>query len=139
MQRKFQNQFSANTLPKEVVFDEHGKVCGLKVITTRIEDGRVLEVEGTERVMATTQIFASIGSVPRPIEGLPTKGDFYAFDDWDLGRIDAMPEIFGVGNVVTGQGNIAISRKHSKRVSNVVFIGDRWKRKVDRSVLTRRH
>jgi len=121
VQNKFMNQFSPNTLPKEVVFDENGKVAGLKVITTRIEDGRVLEVEGTERVMATTQIYGSIGSVPRPIEGLPTKGDFYAFDDWDLGRINAMPEIFGVGNVVTGQGNIAISRRHSKRVSNVVI------------------
>ncbi len=121
VQTKFMNQFSQNTLPQEVIFDDDGKVAGLKVITTRIENGRVLEVEGTERVMPTTQIYASIGSVPRPIEGLPTKGDFYAFDDWDLGRMNAMPEIFGVGNVVTGQGNIAISRRHSKRVSNVVM------------------
>jgi ferredoxin--NADP+ reductase len=121
VQTKFMNQFSQNTLPKEVMFDANGKVSGLKVISTRIDDGRVIELEGTERVMPTTQIYASIGSVPRPISGLPTKGDFYAFDDWDLGRINAMPEIFGVGNVVTGQGNIAISRRHSKRVSSVVI------------------
>ena len=49
------------------------------------------------------------------------RGDFYEYDDWDLGKVKDMPEVFGVGNVVTGQGNIAISRKHAKKVSDVVL------------------
>ena len=55
------------------------------------------------------------------IPGLPMRGDFYEYDDWDLGKVKGMPEVFGVGNVVTGQGNIAISRKHAQKVSDVVL------------------
>ena len=48
------------------------------------------------------------------------KGEFYDFENWDLGMPRGVANVFGVGNVVTGQGNIAISRKHSKRVSDIV-------------------
>ncbi len=120
-QTKYLNEFSPNTLPKEIMFDADGNVCGLKVIKTRTEGRTVIELEGTEHVIETKQIFSSIGSVPRPIPGLPMRGDFYEYDDWDLGKVKDMPEVFGVGNVVTGQGNIAISRRHAKRVSDVVL------------------
>jgi NADPH-dependent glutamate synthase beta subunit-like oxidoreductase len=120
-QTKYLNHFSPNTLPKEILFDDDGNVCGLRVIKTRTEGRKVIELEGTEHVMETTQIYSSIGSVPRPIGGLPMRGDFYEYDDWDLGKVKDMPEVFGVGNVVTGQGNIAISRKHAKKVSDVVL------------------
>ena len=120
-QDKFLNKFSPNTLPKEIVFDADGNVCGLRVIKTRTEGRTVIEIEGTEHVMPTKQIYSSIGSIPRPIPGLPMRGDFYEYDDWDVGKVKDMPEVFGVGNVVTGQGNIAISRKHAKKVSDVVL------------------
>jgi hypothetical protein len=37
-----------------------------------------------------------------------------------MGVMAELPGLFGVGNVVTGQGNIAISRKHSKKVADAV-------------------
>ena len=62
-------------------------------------------------------VVSSIGSIPDPIPGLPTKGELLAFDDWDLGRMHAFPTLFGAGNVVTGKGNIVASRKHATQVS----------------------
>ena len=60
---------------------------------------------------------SSIGSVPQPIGGIPTRGELYDFNDWDMGRLDDLPTVFGAGNVVTGKGNIVASRKHAKHVA----------------------
>src|SRR6185436_18539923 len=117
--QKFMCTFRPNTLPKAVVM-ENGKVVGLKVVESRSEGRKVVEVPGSETVLPTNFIISSIGSIPEPIPGLPLKGEFYDFADWDLGIPRDVANTFGVGNVVTGQGNIAISRKHSKRVSDAV-------------------
>lgn len=117
--KKFLCHFRPNTLPKEVVM-EGGKVVGLRVVTSQSEGRKVVEVPGSETVLPTNLIVSSIGSIPEPIGGLPMKGEFYDFADWDLGIPRDVKNTFGVGNVVTGQGNIAISRKHSKRVSDTV-------------------
>jgi NADPH-dependent glutamate synthase beta subunit-like oxidoreductase len=117
---KFLCGFRGNVAPKEFVLGPDGKVTGLKVIGTKTEGRKVVEVAGTEEVIPTTLVVSSIGSIPEPIPGLPTKGEFYDFVDWDLGRFSDLPEFFGVGNVVTGQGNIAISRKHAKSVSDAL-------------------
>ena len=117
--KKFCCQFRPNTLPKAIVM-EGGRVVGLKVVTSKSEGRKVIEVPGSETVLPTNLIVSSIGSIPEPIPGLPLKGEFYDFADWDLGIPRDVKNTFGVGNVVTGQGNIAISRKHSKRVSDAV-------------------
>ena len=120
VQDKFLCGFRGNVAPKEFVFGPDGRVAGLKVITTKSEGRKVIEVAGTEEVLPTTQIVSSIGSIPEPIPGLPLKGEFYDFTDWDLGRFADRPELFGVGNVVMGQGNIAVSRRHAKSVSDAM-------------------
>jgi NADPH-dependent glutamate synthase beta subunit-like oxidoreductase len=127
--KKFLCNFRPNTLPKALVL-ENGKVTGLRVVTARSEGRKVIEVPGSETVLPTGLVVSSIGSIPEPISGLPLKGEFYDFADWDLGVPRDVKNTFGVGNVVTGQGNIAISRKHSKRVSDIVVerylgVGDR--------------
>ncbi|MFN0008901.1 MAG: FAD-dependent oxidoreductase [Planctomycetota bacterium] len=120
VQDKFLCGFRGNVVPKEIVTGPDGNVCGLRVVQSRTEGKKVVEVPGTEEVIPTTMIVSSIGSIPEPIPGLPVKGEFYDFADWDLGRFTGMPELFGVGNVVTGQGNIAISRRHAKVVSDAM-------------------
>jgi hypothetical protein len=117
--KKFLCNFRPNTLPKGVVM-EHGRVAGLKVVTSKSEGRKVIEVPGSETVLPTRLIVSSIGSIPEPIAGLPLKGEFYDFAEWDRGVPRDVKNTFGVGNVVTGQGNIAISRKHAKRVTDVV-------------------
>ena len=62
-------------------------------------------------------IISSIGSVPEPIDGIAMKGEWYTWKDWDMGIYDGIEGVFGVGNVVTGQGNIRKSLIHAKNVT----------------------
>jgi uncharacterized Ntn-hydrolase superfamily protein len=63
-------------------------------------------------------VISSIGSVPEIIEGVSMKGEYYTFSGEDLPRYSGCEHVFGVGNVVTGQGNIRVSLIHSQRVTN---------------------
>ena len=42
-------------------------------------------------------------------------GEYYTFSGNELPRYTAMDRVFGVGNVVTGQGNIRVSLVHSQK------------------------
>jgi NADPH-dependent glutamate synthase beta subunit-like oxidoreductase len=95
---------------------ENGRLVGLRFRRMKVENGRLTPTEETFERRASS-VVSSIGSIPDPIPGLPTKGELLAFDDWDLGRMAAYPTLFGAGNVVTGKGNIVASRKHATYVS----------------------
>ena len=45
------------------------------------------------------------------------KGEYYTFTGEDLPRYTGTDNVFGVGNVVTGQGNIRVSLVHSQKVT----------------------
>jgi len=47
-------------------------------------------------------------------------GEYYTFAGKDVPRYTAMDRVFGVGNVVTGQGNIRVSLVHSQKVTKRV-------------------
>ena len=61
-------------------------------------------------------VVSSIGSIPERLSGVEMKGELYAFNDWDLGRLPGYPTLFSAGNVVTGKGNIVASRKHAASI-----------------------
>jgi hypothetical protein len=48
-------------------------------------------------------------------------GEYYAFAGKDVPRYTPMDRVFGVGNVVTGQGNIRVSLVHSQKVTKRVI------------------
>jgi hypothetical protein len=52
--------------------------------------------------------------------GLTMSGDLYAFHDRDQGELAGHPDLFGVGNAVTGKGNLVVSRKHASQVAQRV-------------------
>ena len=57
------------------------------------------------------------------------KSEYYTFADEDLPRYTGAENVFGVGNVVTGQGNIRVSLGHSQKVAsriieNYLGVGD---------------
>jgi NADPH-dependent glutamate synthase beta subunit-like oxidoreductase len=101
--------------PKSLIVED-GRLAGLVCDVTKVEDGRARPTGETVELRAP-MVISSIGSVPAPIGGLRMNGELYAFDDWDLGRMDEHPSLFGVGNVVTGKGNIVASRKHARSVA----------------------
>ncbi len=95
---------------------EGGRLVGMVFRRTRLEDGRVVATDETYERRAAC-VISSIGSIPEPITGIKMKGELYDFEDWDMGRLSEYPNVFSVGNVVTGKGNIVASRRHAEHVT----------------------
>ncbi len=108
---------------------EDGRVVGLKVAETKIEGRSAQPIPGSGQELRAPLVISSIGSVPENIPGVSMKGEYYTFSGEDLPRYSGCEHVFGVGNVVTGQGNIRVSLIHSQRVTkhlieNYIGIGD---------------
>ena len=101
---------------------ENDRLVGLRFRRTRAEAGKILPTEETfER--RGPYVISSIGSIPEPLDGIPMKGELFAFSDWQLGRLAEYPTVFSAGNVATGKGNIVASRKHSISVAKAMLAG----------------
>jgi ferredoxin--NADP+ reductase len=96
---------------------ENGRVVGLKVAETKIEGRKAEPIPGSEHELRAPLVISSIGSVPEVLPGVAMKGEYYTFSDEDLPRYAGADRVFGVGNVVTGQGNIRVSLVHSQKVT----------------------
>lgn len=119
---KFGFQFHECHLPTAIIV-EGDRMVGLKMRRTEIRDNKVVELPGSDVEVRGPMVISSIGSIPYEIKGIPMKGEFYAYKSWDTGELQGHDGIFGVGNVVTGKGNIAVSRRHGKYVSEHVLEG----------------
>jgi ferredoxin/flavodoxin---NADP+ reductase len=109
---------------------ENGRLVGLKVVETKIEGRKAEPIPGSEQEIRAPLVVSSIGSVPEKLPGIDMKGEYYTFTDEDLPRYTGMNRVFGVGNVVTGQGNIRVSLVHSQKVTahlieNYIRTGDK--------------
>jgi NADPH-dependent glutamate synthase beta subunit-like oxidoreductase len=98
---------------------EGGRLAGLRFRRTRIEGRRVIPLDETFEQRGSC-VISSIGSIPLPMPGVPTKGELFDFADWELGRLADFPTVFAAGNIVTGKGNIVASRKHATQVSEAM-------------------
>ncbi len=126
--RKYLVKFEALSRPVQTIVDGD-RLVGIRFQKTEIIDGRVKGLEGTEFDVRSPMIISSIGSIPKPIEGIPTKGELYHFENWDTGELHELPGVFGLGNVLTGKGNIRDSRINAieiieKVVAAYLGVGD---------------
>jgi NADPH-dependent glutamate synthase beta subunit-like oxidoreductase len=96
---------------------ENGRLAGLKVVETKIEGRKAEPIPGSEHELRAPLVVSSIGSVPEKLSGINMNGEYYTFAGNDVPRYTAMDRVFGVGNVVTGQGNIRVSLVHSQKVT----------------------
>ena len=96
---------------------ENGRLAGIKVAETHVEGRKATPVPGTEHELRAPMIISSIGSVPEVIPGVAMKGEYYEFTDDVVARYKHNDRVFGVGNVVTGQGNIRVSLVHSQKTT----------------------
>jgi ferredoxin--NADP+ reductase len=99
---------------------ENGRLAGLRVVETKIEGRKAEPIPGSEHELRTPLVVSSIGSVPEKLSGINMSGEYYTFTGEDLPRYTGMDRVFGVGNVVTGQGNIRVSLVHSQKVTKRV-------------------
>ena len=116
-QEKFLFRFQDRRITQGIVI-ENGRLVGLKVSETLVEGRKASAIPGTEHELRAPLIVSSIGSIPEFIPGVVMKGEYYDYKDWDMGQYAHSERVFGVGNVVTGQGNIRLSMVHSQRVAN---------------------
>jgi len=114
--RKFLFRFEERRLPREAVVAD-GRLEGLRVAETRVEGKKVEPVEGSEHELRAPLVISSIGSVPERIPGIRMKGESYLYKSWDTGEYEDLPGVFGIGNVVTGKGNIRDSFDHGEFVA----------------------
>ena len=70
--------------------------------------------------MKASQVIASIGSIPQPIEGIPMQWQTYKVNQDDCCRIEGYENAFALGNAVTGRGNILESLKHGRNITNTI-------------------
>jgi NADPH-dependent glutamate synthase beta subunit-like oxidoreductase len=99
---------------------ENGRLVGLKLAETKVEGRKAEPVPGSEHELRTPLVVSSIGSVPEKLSGINMSGEYYTFAGKDVPRYTHMDRVFGVGNVVTGQGNIRVSLVHSQKVTKRV-------------------
>jgi hypothetical protein len=96
-------------------------VTGLVLARTEYQGKKLVTVEGSDETVPTPLVISSVGSIPMPIPGIPMDGEFYKYDDWNVGRMSGYDGVFALGNVITGKGNIAVSRKHGKFIAEHVI------------------
>ncbi len=117
---KFLFRFQDRRLTTGIIV-ENGRLAGLKVVETKIEGRKAEPIPASEQEIRAPLVVSSIGSVPEKLSGINMNGEYYTFSGHDLPRYNAMDRVFGVGNVVTGQGNIRVSLVHSQRVTKRVI------------------
>jgi NADPH-dependent glutamate synthase beta subunit-like oxidoreductase len=99
---------------------EASRMVGLRFIRTRVDGSKVVDVPGSEHEVRSPLTISSVGSIPMPIPGIAMDGELYRWRDWDRGELAHEAAIFGVGNVITGKGNIAVSRRHARDLTDQV-------------------
>ncbi|MHC5021368.1 MAG: hypothetical protein ACYTGX_14925, partial [Planctomycetota bacterium] len=111
---KFGFKFAPLSSPKELIVED-GKAVGMVFERTEIVDGRVKGLGETYEARGE-MIISSIGSLPAPIEGVEMDGDWYQFDEKTT-CYKPKDGVFGVGNVITGKGNIRVSLIHGQQTA----------------------
>ncbi|MCF8248229.1 MAG: hypothetical protein K9J37_20220 [Saprospiraceae bacterium] len=121
-----QSKFLFNMLPCHIPVDkivEDGKLVGLVLRETKVEDGKVSEVPGSDRAHLAPLVVSSIGSVSERLPGVPMKGYLIEVEGGEWCRLKGFENVFALGNAVTGRGNIKESVEHGKSVSESIAEG----------------
>ena len=120
MQNKFLFNVAECTQPTGLhIVDQ--KLEGLEVIKNEIVNGKPVAIEGSADILKGSIIVSSIGSLPEPIDGVPMDGSTYNIIDQESGKFDELDKVHGMGNAVTGKGNIKASRVSAKTVGDLTI------------------
>ena len=94
---------------------------GIEVIENEIIDGKLIAKENSNKILYGNTFISSIGSLPEPIQGIPMDGSTYNIVDEDSGKFDKLEKVHGMGNAITGKGNIKASRVSAKTVGDLTI------------------
>lgn len=96
------------------------RLAGLSFRRTTISGTRLVEVPDSDFEVRSDLVVSSIGSVPLAIEGIPTRGELFEWKDTSTGEL--MPRVYGLGNVLTGRGNIKESRTNAREIMDALLL-----------------
>ena len=91
------------------------------MIENEIIDGKLIAKENSNKILYGNTFISSIGSLPEPIQGIPMDGSTYNIVDEDSGKFDELEKVHGMGNAITGKGNIKASRVSAKTVGDLTI------------------
>ena len=94
---------------------------GIEVIENDIINGKLIAKENSNKILKGNTFISSIGSLPEPIQGIPMDGSTYNIIDEDSGKFDELDKVHGMGNAITGKGNIKASRVSAKNVGDLTI------------------
>lgn len=100
---------------------ENDRLVGIVFRKTKIVDGKVVDIPGSEFEVRSPLVISSIGSIPEPIPGIPSKGELFVVKDENTGQLEGYEHVFALGNAVTGRGNIRESSLHAQMVAKYVM------------------
>ncbi len=115
-QDKYLFHMRPQVVPRALII-EAGHVAGVRFVETTQQGGRLVELPDHLVELRSPLVVSSIGSLPELIPGIVSTGTYYDYADWTTGAYAPVPGVFGVGNVVTGRGNIKASEYHSRDVA----------------------
>ncbi|HSB81970.1 MAG TPA: hypothetical protein VLM91_24585 [Candidatus Methylomirabilis sp.] len=96
----------------------HGDhLAGLRLAAVEIKDEGPVPVPESHEDHPASLVVSSIGSIPEPIPGVPMNGALYRIRDLRTGEVEGLDGVFAIGNAATGRGNILVSLKHGRVVS----------------------
>ncbi|MEZ4886449.1 MAG: hypothetical protein R3E32_17060 [Chitinophagales bacterium] len=116
----YQSKYLFNVKPLHAAVDkivENGRLVGLAFKQTELVDERIVPIAGPETFVWASQVISSIGSIPQLIKGIPANGQVFDINENNCCQLEGYPNVFAVGNTVTGRGNIKDSMKHSQIVT----------------------
>ncbi len=120
LQEKFPFKLANNFQAIDKV-DDGDRLTGLVLQKTKSVNGNIELIPGTETQVETELVIGSIGAIPEPLPGIPMKGEIFDVVDYESGKINHFPNVFALGNAVTGRGNIRQSMKHSKQITETII------------------
>jgi ferredoxin--NADP+ reductase len=113
---KYMFQFQGQRAPVGCIMRD-GCIEGLRIAETQMDDGQATILNSTAYDAPAPLVISSIGSIPEPIHGVEMSGEAFKIKNDETGELEGLEGIFVVGNAVTGRGNILVSRKHGRTVS----------------------
>lgn len=119
-QKKYLFRFVPCSIPAKLII-EGDRLAGITFQKTKVENERVVPLEGDYINVRSPLIISSIGSIPEQIKGLPAEGDVFRIPDPEICLIEGEDKVFAIGNAVTGKGNINESVKHSREISTGII------------------
>jgi NADPH-dependent glutamate synthase beta subunit-like oxidoreductase len=119
---KYLFNVAANHVPVDKIV-KGDQLVGLVFQETEVIHGKVRGITGSEKEIRFPYVISSIGSLPDLIPGIPACGSTYDIDDEIFCRLSGYPNVFALGNAVTGRGNIKESLDHGREIAQNVIEG----------------